>query len=124
MKLEGDRPNPYMASVVKGIASYDIANASRLTASMPMSRERGQAIDAMAKALLMSGKEVAFAFPDTIKDEFLKGGYILLISRNLPQQDPQGGSRLGGWAKRDAGAVRSRVAENDVPDNIRKRFSR
>ena len=236
-KHEGDGPNPYMASVVKGIASYDIANASRLTASMPMSRERGQAIDAMAKALLMSGKEAAFAFPDTIKDEFLKGGYVLLISQNLAQQDPQGAAdwvaamdngnvqeraagniadrlarvdvrkaadfvnslqpeakanaaaatipamsqddiagtarwvstlagtpgydrvvesfvwscdqrapeqsaawisgisdanqqarlynrMLGDWAKRDAGAVRSWVAENDVPDNIRKRFSR
>jgi len=68
-KHQGDGPNPYMTSVIRGIAAYDIPNASRLTASMPSSRERGQAIDAMAKALLMSGTEAAFAFPDTIKDE-------------------------------------------------------
>ena len=120
MKLEGDGPNPYMASVVKGIASNDIPNASRLTASMPMSRERGQAIDAMAKALLMSGKEAAFAFPDTIKDEFLKGGYVLLIARNLAQQDPQGAADWvaamdnGNVQERAAGNIADRLARMDV----------
>ena len=71
-KHVGEGANPYLASVIKGIAAFDLPYASRLTQSMPMSNERGQAIDAMAKALLMKGTEEAFAFPDTIEDEHLK----------------------------------------------------
>lgn len=109
-KHEGDGPNPYMASVIRGIAAYDLPNASRLTAGMPLSRERGQAIDAMARALLMSGTEAAFAFPDTIKDEHLKGSFVLMISQNLSRKDPQAAAD---WiASMDDGALQERAAGN------------
>jgi hypothetical protein len=107
-KHEGDGPNPYLASVIKGIAAYDLTNAKRLTESMPHSRERGQAIDAMAKALLISGTENAFAFTDTITDETLKGSFIMMISQNLSQQDPQAAAD---WvASMDNGALQSRAS--------------
>jgi len=109
-KHQGDGPNPYMASVIRGIAAYDIPNASRLTASMPSSRERGQAVDAMAKALLMSGTEAAFAFPDMIKDEHLKGGFVMMIAQNLSQKDPQ--SAADWVASMDNGNLQERASAN------------
>ena len=108
-KHEGDGANPYMASVVRGIAAYDIPTATRLTASMAMSRERGQAIDAMAKALLISGTDAAFAFPDTIQDEHLKGSFVLIISKNLSKQDPQAAAD---WVSGMDGALQERAAAN------------
>jgi len=119
-KHEGDGPNPYMAAIIKGIAATDISNASRLTANMPMSRERGQAIEAMAKALLMNGTEAAFAFPDTIKDETLKGGFVMMIAQNLARQDPQAAADWvasmdkGVLQERAAGQVAERLARVDV----------
>lgn len=85
----GDGANPYLASIVKGIAMTDMGKAAELTQSMPLSRERGQAIDAMAKALLLQGRETAFAFPETIKDEHLRGSFVMMISNNLLRKDPQ-----------------------------------
>ncbi len=116
---DGDGANPYMASVIRGIAAYDLPNASRLTAEMPVSRERGQAIDAMAKALLMSGTEAALAFPDTIEDEHLKGSFVLMISQNLSRKDPQAAADWvaamdGTFQERAAGNIAGRLAGVDV----------
>ena len=118
-KYDGEGANPYMASVIKGIAAYDLPNASRLTAEMPLSRERGQAIDAMAKALLIKGMEEAFAFPDTIEDEHLKGSFVLMISQNLSRQDPQAAADWvaamdGALQERSAGNIAGRLARMDV----------
>ncbi len=119
-KHDGDGANPYMASVIRGIAAFDLPNASRLTAEMPMSRERGQAIDAMAKALLMNGTEAAFAFPDSIQDEHLKGSFILMISQNLSQKDPVAAAdwvatmESGTLQDRAAGTIAGRLAGVDV----------
>lgn len=119
-KHQGSGPNPYMASVIRGIAAYDIPSASRLTADMPLGRERGHAIDAMAKALLMSGAEAAFAFPDTIKDEHLKGSFVMIIAKNLSQKDPQSAADWvaamedGNLQKRASANTANRLAQVDV----------
>ncbi len=118
-KHDGDGANPYMASVIRGIAGTDLPNASRLTAEMPLGRERGQAIDAIAKALLMSGTEAAFAFPDTIKDEHLRGSFVLMISQNLARKDPQAAadwvaSMDGVFQERAAGNIAGRLAGVNV----------
>ena len=119
-KHQGDGPNPYMASVIRGIAAHDIPNASRLTASMPLSRERGQAIDAMAKALLIDGTDAAFAFPDTIKDEHLKGSFVMMIAQNLSQKDPQAAAdwvasmENGNVQERASANIANRLAQVDV----------
>lgn len=107
---EGDGANPYLAAVIKGIAPNDLPGALRLTKMMPLSRERGRAIDSIAKALLMSGNEAAFAFTDTIEDEHLKGSFVMMISRNLSTKDPQAAAD---WvASMSNGAVQARAAES------------
>ncbi len=108
-KHQGDGPNPYMASVIRGIAAYDLPNASRLTANMPLSG-RGPAIDAIVKALLMSGTEAAFAFSDTIKDEHLKGSLVMMIAQNLSQKDPQ--SAADWVVSIENGTVQDRASAN------------
>lgn len=119
-KHDGDGPNPYLAAVIQGMAPHDIAGAARLTQGMPLSRERGQAIDAMAKALLMDGTEAAFAFPDSIEDERLKGSFIMMISQNLSRKDPQAAADWltsmdqGVLQERAAGDVAARLARLDV----------
>ena len=117
---DGEGANPFMHSVIRGIAAYDIPNASRLTQEMPLGRERGRAIDAVAKALLMEGTDAAFAFPDSIEDDHLKGSFVLLISQNLSRQDPQAaadwvaGMDNGAVQERASGGIASRLAREDV----------
>ncbi len=119
-KHDGEGANPFMHSVIRGIAAYDIPNASRLTQEMPLGRERGRAIDAVAKALLMEGTEAAFAFPDSIEDDHLKGSFVLMISQNLSRQDPQAaadwvaGMDNGAVQERASGGIASYLAREDV----------
>ncbi len=119
-KFDGEGANPFMPSVIRGIAAYDIPNASRLTQEMPFGRERGSAIDAVAKALLMEGNEAAFAFPDSIEDEHLKGSFVMIISQNLARQDAQAaadwvtGLDDGVLQERASGRIADRLAREDV----------
>lgn len=84
---QGDDPNPYLAAVIRGIAVYDIAQASRLAQSMPSSRERGEAVDAITRALFVQGTAAALAFPASILDPQLRGGFIAAIAERLAAKD-------------------------------------
>lgn len=86
---QGDGPNPFLASVIRGVAVNDIARASQLASTMPNSRERGEAMDAITRALMVQGKDAAMAFPDSIQDPDLKGGYISMIADRLSNKDAQ-----------------------------------
>ena len=85
---EGDGPNPFLASVIRGIAAYDIAHATKLAESMPNSRERGEAMDAITRALFVQGAESAMAYPATIQDPALRAGYVSMIAERLASKDP------------------------------------
>ncbi len=116
----GEGANRYIASVIKGIASHDIGKAYQLTQSMPVGRERGPAIDAVAKALLMKGTDAAFAFPDTVEDEHLKGSFVMMISNHLAMRDTQAAAdwvatmESGDLQNRASGNVAKRLARLDV----------
>lgn len=86
---QGDGPNPFLASVIRGVAVNDITHASALAASMPNSRERGEAMDAITRALMVQGMDAAMAFPNTIQDPDMKGGYISMIADRLANKDAQ-----------------------------------
>jgi hypothetical protein len=119
-KHTGEGANPYLASVIKGIATYDIDKAVSMTEAMPIGAARGPAIDAVAKALLMKGTEAALAFPDSIADEDLKGSYIMMIAQNLSKRDPQAAAdwltsmESGDLQNRASGDVAGRLARVDV----------
>lgn len=84
---QGDGPNPYMASVIQGIASYDLARATQLAEAMPRSRERGDAVNAITRALMVQGEEAAMAYPSSIKDLALQAGFVDAIARRIASKD-------------------------------------
>lgn len=84
---QGDGPNPFLVSVIRGVAVNDIAHASELAASMANSRERGEAMEAITRALMVQGKDAAMAFPNTIQDPDMRGGYISMIADRLANRD-------------------------------------
>ncbi len=84
---EGKGPNPYLAAVISGLAAYDIAHASELAASMPASRERSDAVDAITRALFMQGADTAMAYPATIQDPALREGFIESVANRLAKKD-------------------------------------
>lgn len=86
---QGDEANPYLAAVVRGLAAHDIAHASRIAESMPGSRERGEAMESITRALLVQGAEAAMAYPATIQDPQLRAGYTAMIADRLARHDAE-----------------------------------
>ena len=84
----GDGANPYLASVIRGIAATDIAAATRLAESMPKSRERGDAVISITEALFMQGIDAAMSYPATITDEALRSGFVSAIAERLVEKNP------------------------------------
>jgi hypothetical protein len=105
---EGDGPNPHLAAIIRGIAGNDVAKASELAQTMPLSRERGEAVDAITRALFLQSPEAAMAFPATITDEALKGGFVAAIADRMLRKDP---NKAAEWiASMDQGEVQNRAA--------------
>jgi hypothetical protein len=75
---------------------------------MPLSRERGEAVDAITRALFLQSPEAAMAFPATITDEALKGGFVAAIADRMLRKDP---NKAAEWiASMDQGEVQNRAA--------------
>lgn len=107
---QGDGPNPHLASVVRGIAGNDVAEASRLAQTLPLSRERGEAVDAITRALFLQGPEAAMAFPSSIADEALRGGFVAAIADRLIAKDV---NKAAAWvASMDQGDIQNRAARS------------
>ncbi|RYD25818.1 MAG: hypothetical protein EOP87_23770 [Verrucomicrobiaceae bacterium] len=98
-----------MPAVIRGIAATDLAKASELATAMPMSRERGEAVDAITRALFMQGPEAAMAYPATITgDDALKGGFVATIADRLVRKDP---AKAAEWiASMGEGDIQNRAA--------------
>ncbi len=106
---DGEGANPHLAAVISGIAAHDIDHATRLVQTMPGSRERGRAIDAMARALMVQGMDAALAYPETIKDPELRGSFVAEITDRLVEKDV---NRAADWlASMDDGNVQNRAAD-------------
>ncbi len=85
---DGDGANPYLPAVIRGLAAIDLGEASRIAQSMPLSRERGDAVESITRALLQQGPEAAMAFPASIQDEALRGGFVSAIAERMVGKDP------------------------------------
>ena len=108
--FKGDGANPWMAAIIRGIAAYDVTQASKLAAAMPRSYERGEAIDSIARALLVQGADVAMAYPATIQDPVLRAGFISMIADRIADKNPdQAATWLASMGDADA---QNRVARH------------
>ncbi len=114
---QGDGPNPLLAAVIRGIALYDIAQASRLVAAMPSSRERGEAVDAITRALLMQGTDAAMAYPASIQDLQLRAGFVAAIADRIAAKDA---TQAAAWVA-SVGEVESQsAAAREVAEALAK----
>ncbi|MES2439749.1 MAG: hypothetical protein V4584_11805 [Verrucomicrobiota bacterium] len=113
----GEGPNPYMASIIRGVAGNDLATATRLAEAMPQSNERGQAAGSITDALFQQGVEAAKNYPAGITDEALRGGFVAMIANRLAEKDPDDAAR---WlASMNAGEDQRRAARR-VADALAK----
>ena len=107
---EGEGANPHMAAVIRGIAGVDLAEASRLAQEMPLSRERRDAVESITRALFLQSPEAAMAYPASIQDEALRGGFVAAIASRMIEKDV---SKAAAWvASLDQGEVQNRAARN------------
>lgn len=105
---EGDGANPHLAAVIQGIAGNDVASASRLAQSMPLSRERAEAIESITRALFLQGPDAAMAFPDSITDPALRGGFVANIANRMIEKDV---NKAASWvASMQQGEIQNRAA--------------
>jgi len=114
---QGDGANPYLSSVIRGIAATDVAEASRLAQTMPQSRERADAVDGITRALFLQGDAAAMAFPETIADDMLRGGFVAAVASRMVEKDP---GKAATWlASMGDGGIQNRAART-VADALAK----
>lgn len=113
----GEGPNPYMASVIRGVAGNDLATATRLAEAMPMSNERGQAVGSITDALFQQSIEAAKNYPASITDDALRGGFVAMIADRLAAKDPDDAAK---WLASMSGGEDQRRAARDVADALAK----
>ncbi len=87
---EGDDANPYLAGIIRAIASTDPARATQLLTAMPKSVERGEALDAMLPHLLTQGADATRAWIAAITDDSLRNGAMMRAADKLAATDPAG----------------------------------
>ncbi len=86
----GDGANPNLAGIIRGLVATDPQRATQLLTSMPMSVERGQALDAMMPYLLSQGNEAARAWIGAITDDSLRNGAMMRAAERMAATDPAG----------------------------------
>jgi len=107
---QGDGANPYMAAVIRGLAGTDLAEATRLAQAMPHSRERADAVNSITRALFLQGADAAMAYPASIKDDALRGGFVSAIAERITAKDP---SKAAAWlTAMPDGGIQNRAAHN------------
>lgn len=87
---EGDKANPYMPGIIRGIAESDPARATELLVSMPLSEERGKGLDFILPHLLQQGSEATRSWIAAITDDSLRNGAMMRVAEPLASTDPAG----------------------------------
>jgi hypothetical protein len=86
----GEGANPHMAGIIRGIAADDPDLATSLLTSMPRSRERGEALDALLPHLLAQGDDATRAWIAGLSDDALRNGAMMRVADRLAAGDPAG----------------------------------
>ncbi|MEP4079719.1 hypothetical protein [Haloferula sp.] len=107
---DGDKANPWMVGVIRGLAQYDPSRASELMSSMPYSDERGDALQAIVPHIMAQGGDAAKNWASSIEDDRLREGAVKRVSEQLAKDDPQGTAE---WLATSGGD-----AANDAIDNV------
>ncbi len=87
---DGQGANPYLAGIIKGIASTNPQLAYQLLTGMPKSVERGEALDAILPHIVAQGADATRAWIASITDDSLRNGAIMRSAEALAAVDPAG----------------------------------
>jgi len=120
----GEKANPWLIGVIRGIASNDPTRATEVLHDLPLSRERGTALSSIIPHIASQGHENAIRWLDTITDDRLHTGATSYLAASLAKTDAPSTaewvSTLGeseGKA-RAAGEVADQWADDDLPSAI------
>ena len=116
---DGDDANPYIAGIIRGLASTNPARATELLQELPFSRERGEALGAMMPHLLKMGTEQAKSWIAGLGDDRLRDGAIARFAEDMAKEDPEGTatwllSNLGNTSTRSVDEVYEEWAKKDM----------
>jgi hypothetical protein len=108
---EGDGANPWLVGVIKGLATSDPDRATSLLASLPFSRERGQALDAVLPTILAQGTMAARDWVNALRDEQLRNGAMARVAERLAASDPKG---TADWLASNPGEAANRSMDDVI----------
>jgi len=121
---EGEGANPWLIGIIRGIAKTNPTQATEIMATLPYSRERGDALATIIPHIVKDGQEKALAWLDSISDERLRNGATSYIARSLAEKDPEA---TASWAtaisnedarQRAIGEVADTWADKDVSSAV------
>lgn len=138
---DGTIQNRAAGEIAQRLARQDIGKATEFVSSLqPEARSKAAAatIPTMSRDDIAGTAEWVSTLAGSPNYDIVVESFVWSCDERAPEQsaawiravaDPQQQTRLyyrmlSGWAKKDAGAVKSWVAENEVPAAVRKRFSR
>lgn len=82
--------NPYLAGIIRGLASADPLKATELLTSMGFSEQRGEALAAILPHILSQGADAAREWISNIADDRLRDGAMSRVADQLAAKDPKG----------------------------------
>ncbi|MFD0894942.1 hypothetical protein KBB96_03995 [Luteolibacter ambystomatis] len=107
----GDDANPYMAGIIRGIASTDPTRATGLMAEMPYGAERGEALVGVLPHILSQGTDATREWVASIQDERLRNGAMERVADQLAKTDPKG---TADWLLANPGEASSRNMDDVI----------
>lgn len=87
---DGNKGNPWIVGVIKGIAQQDPSTATELMKELPYSRERGRALETIIPHIAAQGQEQALNWLNSLQDEKLRDGATSYLAETLAKSDPEG----------------------------------
>ena len=105
----GNSANPYLTGIIRSLAVTDPDRATALLGSMPYSRERAKAFDALMPNIIAKGPDAARAWISTLTDASLRTNATMATAEKFAQTDPRA---TADWLLSNPGEATSRSFDN------------
>ncbi|MDA8975344.1 hypothetical protein N9F50_02030 [Akkermansiaceae bacterium] len=85
---EGNKANPWLVGIIKGISQSDVTRATALLEELPFSNGRGEALGFVLNELRSQGGDAAQQWIAGLSDERLRDGAAARLAGKLGEDDP------------------------------------